>query len=90
LFAAAANGVMVGRGLLGAYGRLAAWRSVAGLVGAGEGEGVEAVAAVAEHCRWAYFDTASWWLEHVGWDIGLAVVRPDGLSLAVLAATDIG
>jgi hypothetical protein len=51
---------------------------------------VEAVAAAAERCRWAYFDAASWWLEHVGWDIGLVVVRPDGLSLAVLAATDTG
>jgi uncharacterized protein (TIGR02996 family) len=88
LFSAASLDVASTCGLRGAYGRLATWQSVAGLVGAEAGEGVEAVAALAERCRWLYFAADTAWFEFMYWSLALAAVRPDGLSLAVLAATD--
>jgi uncharacterized protein (TIGR02996 family) len=88
LFAAAANGGAYGPGLQGAYGRRAAWESLAGLAGAPPGAGVEAVAEVARRCLWVEFDADSGWFDHIAWDLGLLAVRPDGRSLAVLAATD--
>jgi uncharacterized protein (TIGR02996 family) len=88
LFSAASSGGAYGRGLLGAYGRLEMWRSLAGLVGAASSESVEAVAALAERCTWLAFDAESDWFYHVAWDFGLVAIRPDGMSLAVLAAAD--
>lgn len=88
LFAAASTGGAYNSGLYGAYGRLEAWRSMAGLTGAVPEAGVEAIAAVAENCIWASFDASSDWFCQVAWDIGLLAVRPDRTSLAVLAATD--
>jgi uncharacterized protein (TIGR02996 family) len=88
LFSAACNGGADGGSLLGAYGRREAWRSLAGLAGAPNDENIEEVAAVAERCVWASFMQASGWFYQVAWDIGLVAVRADGMSLAVLAATD--
>jgi uncharacterized protein (TIGR02996 family) len=87
LFSAASTGGAYSRGLKGAYGRLAAWESLAGLAGAPDDD-VEAVADLAGRCLWVCFAAASGWYEQVAWDVGLLAVRPDGMSLAVLAATD--
>src|SRR5262249_56053879 len=78
LFAAAWGG--------GAYGRVAAWESLTGLVGAGAGKHVGAVAASAQRCTWLYFEAASAWFYQVAWDFGVLAGRSDGESVAVLAA----
>jgi hypothetical protein len=88
LFSAASGGGAYNNGLRGAYGRLAMWQSLAGLAGAPPGAGLEEVAAVARSCLWLEFWAATPWFYGVAWDLGLVAVRPDGLSLAVLAATD--
>ncbi len=88
LFCAACNGGAYSGRLFGAYGRLAAWESFAALAGAGEVDALEAVAERARACRWITFHAASDWYYDIAWDIGLAVLRPDRRSLAVLADTD--
>jgi hypothetical protein len=88
LFAAASNGGAYGGGLLGAYGRLAAWASAQALTGAFPGQSIEEVAALAEQCLWLSFGASSGWFYNAVSDIGLIAVRPDRRSLAVLAATD--
>jgi hypothetical protein len=88
LFSAACSGGAYPSGLGGAYSRLAAWRSVAGLAGAPEGEGVDAVAERAGRCAWVSFHAASGWFYDIAWDLGILALRPDGRSIAVLAATD--
>jgi uncharacterized protein (TIGR02996 family) len=88
LFGVAANGGCYSRGRYGAYGRLEAWSSVAGLVGAPPGETIEDVADMARRCLWVSFTAASEWFYQDTWDLGILCVRPDGMSLAVLAATD--
>ncbi len=88
VFAAASTGGAYSHGLRGAYGRLAAWRSLAGLSGAA----VHASAAEVEHqvleCDWYSFGAATKWFERVALDIGLAAVAPGRRQMAVLAATD--
>lgn len=88
LFAAASSGGAYNSGDHGAYGRLAAWQSMAGLSGAGDGAAAEEVEARVRECAWYAFDAATSWFEQVAWDIGLAATTPDGRGLAVLAATD--
>jgi hypothetical protein len=87
LFCAAANGGAYGGALWGAYGRLAAWRSLAGLAGVTPSTPVEAVLQTATRCAWASF-FAPGWFQDVAWDLGLVVLRSDRLSICVLAATD--
>jgi uncharacterized protein (TIGR02996 family) len=87
LFSAAANGGAYNHGLRGAYGRLEAWHSLAALAGV-VGDDVEAVADIAERCLWVSFGAGSEWFHQVAWDAGLLAVRPDGRSVAVLAASD--
>jgi uncharacterized protein (TIGR02996 family) len=87
LFSAASTGGAYNSGLRGAYGRLAAWRSLAGLVGVSGDDG-EAVIDLARRCHWVRIPAVSEWFYQVAWDFGLLAVRPDGMSLAVLAATD--
>ena len=72
----------------GAYGRLAAWQSVAGLSGAAQGCLVEEVEASARACAWYAFGADTKWFERVAWDVGLVAVSPDRRRLALLAATD--
>ncbi|MFD5515399.1 DUF6183 family protein [Streptomyces sp. NPDC127066] len=67
---------------------LAAWQSLAALVGCPEGAGAAEVEARVTACAWHGFDAGTKWFEQVAWDIGLAVLSPDGRRLAVLAATD--
>lgn len=77
LFGAAANGGAYDRGLGGAYGREAAWRSVKALAG-----------GVVTGCAWWTFDGANDWFKRVAWDVGVFCLRPGGRGVAVLAATD--
>ncbi|GAB1508677.1 hypothetical protein JCM33774_07180 [Actinophytocola sp. KF-1] len=77
LFDAAANGGAYDRGQGGAYGRLAAWRSVKALAGGG-----------VEGCAWWTFDAANDWFKRIAWDLGVLCLRAGGRGLAVLAATD--
>ncbi|MFK4188337.1 DUF6183 family protein [Streptomyces sparsogenes] len=88
LFAAASTGGAYNSGVQGAYGRLAAWQSLAGLAGAAEGDSAEAVEARVHGCLWYVFSADTEWFEQVAWDIGLAAVSPERRRLAVLAATD--
>jgi hypothetical protein len=88
LFASASGGGAYHPGAFGAYGRLAAWRSVAGLAGAPDDATFPQVVALAASCGWYSFAGATTWFDRVAWDIGLAVLTPDGRGLAVLAATD--
>ncbi|HEX4791923.1 MAG TPA: DUF6183 family protein, partial [Actinospica sp.] len=88
LFAAASSGGAYNSGCFGAYGRLFAWRSLAGLAGTVEGATAAEVAEHAQLCSWYRFDTDSPWFDQVAWDIGLAVLDPSRSRLAVLASTD--
>lgn len=85
LFAAAANGGAYSTGLGGAYGRKAAWTSFAALVGA-DGAPSE-VDRVAANTHFLMFGGTEFFFD-VAWDLGVAAIRPDGASVAVLAATD--
>jgi hypothetical protein len=89
LFAAAANGGAYGGARRGAYGRLDAWTSLAALGGASINSGFDRAVKSAEAASWLELDTATLpWFDRVAWDLALCVVRADGQSLAVLAATD--
>jgi hypothetical protein len=87
LFSAAAMGGAYTWGEGGAYGRLAAWESASALTGCSEDD-LDLASAHAERCSWFSFRGKSEWFFDVAWDIGLAVLRPDRRSLAVLAAMD--
>ncbi|MFI0409469.1 DUF6183 family protein [Actinomadura sp. 3N508] len=88
LFAAASTGGAYNPGSFGAYGRLAAWQSLAGLSGTPDDATIDEVAAHVRNCAWYDFDAATGWFDRVAWDIGLAALTPDRRRLAVLAATD--
>ncbi|MDB4938246.1 MAG: hypothetical protein JWP87_5218 [Labilithrix sp.] len=89
LFAAAANGGAYSSGLGGAYGRRAAWTSLAALVDAPATATAAEVDAVAPSSQFLVFGASGggWWND-VAWDIGTLALRPGGASVAVLAATD--
>ncbi|MET8671970.1 DUF6183 family protein [Streptomyces albidoflavus] len=88
LFAAASTGGAYNSGSHGAYGRLAAWQSLAALAGVVDGAGAAEIEARAAECAWFGFDARTDWFEQVAWDVGLAALSPDRRRLAVLAATD--
>ncbi|KOT35917.1 hypothetical protein ADK41_23645 [Streptomyces caelestis] len=88
LFAAASTGGAYNNGEYGAYGRLAAWRSVAALSGVPTAAPVSEVEENAQACGWYSFGAATKWFERVAWDIGLVSVAPGARRMAVLAATD--
>ena len=46
------------------------------------------VAARAGECAWLTFDADTEWFHAVVWDLGIAALRPDGRTVAVLAGTD--
>ncbi|NDJ60770.1 MAG: hypothetical protein GYB67_06570 [Chloroflexi bacterium] len=87
IFAAAHDGGPYGGALAPAVARLLTWRSIAGLVGADEASAVSAIALRAESCQWWLFAAKSRWFHNAGWDLGVIVLRPDGQTLAVLAAS---
>jgi hypothetical protein len=88
LFAAASTGGAYNSGSYGAYGRLAAWQSLAGLAGAAEGAPAEELEARVRECTWLGFDADTKWFEQVAWDIGVGCLAADRRRMAVLAATD--
>ncbi|MGI5478737.1 DUF6183 family protein [Streptomyces lavendofoliae] len=88
LRAAACGGGAYTFGNFGAYGRLAAWQSLAGLVGLPAHAPVPETARRAEQTHWYLFDTEADWFEAVAWDIAIAALRPGAQAIAVLAATD--
>ncbi len=88
LFAAAANGGAYTAGLGGAYGRRAAWTSLAALVDAPAEATPSQVDAHAGASRFLMFGAPGGWWNDVAWDIGALAVRDGGRSVAVLAATD--
>ncbi|MFI5912105.1 DUF6183 family protein [Dactylosporangium sp. NPDC051541] len=88
LFVAASSGGAYNAGEFGAYGRLAAWRSVAALAGAPPAASAAEVEEAVRACAWYGFAGASEWFQRVAWDIGIAAVTADGRRLALLAATD--
>ncbi|MBX3188856.1 MAG: hypothetical protein KF819_17690 [Labilithrix sp.] len=88
LFAAASNGGAYSTGLGGAYGRRAAWASLAALVDAPGDAAPARVDASASACRFSMFGAPGDWFNDIAWDIGILAVRAGGGSAAVLAATD--
>lgn len=88
LYSAAANGGAYNDGNCNAYGRLEAWKSFAALCGAPVTADAETVLQFAGNCSWWYFDAPTPWFRQVAWDMGIACLRPDGRTLAVLASTD--
>jgi hypothetical protein len=88
LFSAASCGGAYNCGLFGAYGRLATWRTLAALLGFGNNFDHREVEQAAERGIWFDFGCMTAWFCDVAWDIGLAVLRADRQSMALLAATD--
>jgi hypothetical protein len=88
LFAAASTGGAYNSGLRGAYGRLAAWQSLAALAGAPQDAPFAEAESLVRESTWYGFDAETAWFDQVAWDFGIAALAPDGRRLAVLAATD--
>lgn len=88
LFSAASNGGAYSAGVGGAYGRLAAWTSLGALVGAPAGAPLDVVEKLASKCTFLSFGAPGPWFHDVAWDLGVVALREDGLTAAVLAATD--
>lgn len=88
LLSAAVRAPAYGSGMYGAYGRLAAWRSLGGLTGAPQDAPLTRVAELVEQTQWFRIATTSDWFHEVAWDLAVAALRPGGQEIAVLAATD--
>jgi hypothetical protein len=87
LFAAAANGGARTPGAGGAHARPIAWSAFGALVGAPPDATPDRIDEIAAEAAFlSYGGTA--FFHDVAWDIGLLCLRPDGMSVAVLAATD--
>ncbi|MFH9610538.1 DUF6183 family protein [Streptomyces sp. NPDC017448] len=88
LLTAAVRSPAYGSGLHGAYGRLAAWRSLAGLTDVPTDRPLAEVAEAAGRTTWLRMAPSSSWFYEIVWDLAVAALRPDGQGIAVLAATD--
>ncbi|PYI57480.1 DUF6183 family protein [Paenibacillus flagellatus] len=88
LYGAAANGGAYSSGGHNAYGRLDAWRSAMALAGVPDDADIPSAIERIEGCHWSYFEAPTPWFRQVAWDVGIVALRPDGRTLAVLAATD--
>ncbi len=88
LFSAASNGGAYSAGLGGAYGRRAAFTSLAALVGEPEDATARAIDEASSACGFLTFRAPGPWFHDVAWDLGALALRPDGKSVSVLAATD--
>lgn len=88
LLSAAMRSPAYGPGLHGAYGRLAAWRSLAGLTDAPADAPLTGIAELVEQTHWFRIAPTSVWFHQVEWDLAIAALRPGGQEIAVLAATD--
>jgi hypothetical protein len=89
VFAAASRGGPYDSGYGGAYGRLATWRTLAGLAGVAESSSMKEIALVVEQCRWFDFTAQNDWFDVGPWQLGLLTLRPDRSSLVALATTAI-
>lgn len=88
LWLAAANGGELNQGCFGAYGRLRAWQSLGALAGASDFAHITEISALAEKTTWFFFNARSSWFFRLGEEFGLLALRPDGRSVALLAASD--
>lgn len=88
LFSAASTGGAYSHGRRGAYGRLEAWKTLAGLAGIEPDQPFEHVHAAALQATWFRFGAENDWFYGVAWDFGLAAMQQDARTLAVLVATD--
>ncbi|MGY5008123.1 DUF6183 family protein [Streptomyces sp. 900105755] len=88
LLTAAVRSPAYGNARFGAYGRLAAWRSLGGLVGAAPDAPIGHTARLVEQAHWFVADPSSDWFCLVAWDLAVAVLRAGGQEIAVLTATD--
>ncbi len=88
LFAVSANGGAYNRGCFGAYGRLNAWKSLAGLCGVTLEMNAEELLETALACRWGKFQGGDWFND-IFWDLGVVCLNPERGELVVLAATDV-
>jgi len=88
LFASAANGGAYSKGLGNAYGRLAVWRSITGLVGASEPTSIVTLHDAMQECLWFEITQNSWWFNDVAWDVGILTLNKTRQLLTILAATD--
>lgn len=88
LLTAAVRSPAYGNGMFGAYGRLAAWRSLGGLVGAAPDAPINHTAMLVEQAHWFIADPSSDWFHQVAWDLAVAALRPGGQEITVLTATD--
>lgn len=86
LFGMAATGAEYTQGEGGAYGRLYAWRALAGLTGAPPDSTLEALEARAHACAWTWFEADGEFFQQVINDLGIACRRPEG-SISILAAS---
>lgn len=87
LFGAACNGGAYSHGRGVGWGRLDAWRSMAGLLGLPDDAPVGRVVDRAEQSSWFSLQSRSpWYLDLL--DLTLAVLREGSADLAILAATD--
>lgn len=89
VFKAASRGGPYDSGCGGAYGRLAMWRTLAGLAGVAESSSIEEIASVVEQCRWFDFTDKNDWFDGGPWQCGLLTLRPDNGSIAAFAVTAI-
>jgi hypothetical protein len=88
LFAISSNGGAYNRGCFGAYGRLNAWKSLAGLCGATLEGNAEDILESAMACRWGKFQGGDWFYD-IFWDLGVVCLNPERGELVVVAATDV-
>ncbi|MDP3510096.1 MAG: DUF6183 family protein [Candidatus Melainabacteria bacterium] len=88
LFLAASCGGAYTSGEEGAYGRLAAWKSLAALVGVADSASFDEVSSAVKQSDWCSFEASTEWFYNVAWDFGIVCVRPDKRHIAVLAASD--
>ncbi len=86
LFAAASTHNTTSEGHGHIQGRLRAWRSLSGLVGGNAETSFEEVESLANQCSWRLFWAASGWYYESYYHLGIVCLRPDGMSLSVLAA----
>ncbi|WP_435296462.1 DUF6183 family protein [Streptomyces sp. YPW6] len=88
LLTAAVRSPAYGSGLHGAYGRLAARHSLAGLTGVPADRPLTGVAEAAGRTTWLRIAPSTSWFSAIVWDVAVAALRPGGQEIAVPAATD--
>jgi hypothetical protein len=89
LFAASSSGGAYGGSRYAAYGRLDAWRSMAGLCGAAEtAAAADVEQQIVDHQWFAFAAPTEWFYQDLFMDIGIAALSYNGECLGVLAASD--